>query len=451
MIESQPLHETDKACGAPINSTETAPISIEVAGNVRSSGSAALRRGTLLLLAVLLAIKTLMAVGGVYFAKHGQLSLRDYQRNYHHHRLIGRYVNPAAFNFFELWVASDAQWYLAIAEDGYPTRERFKNQGRSRGPKLIANTDERLKYAFFPLWPVTIRVARWVIRDWYAAAYVAANLLSLAALMLLFRLLAQKMSRQAAFWSVVLLAASPFAMFLHVPFTESLFLLLSVLTFQACAARRWWLAAVWVGLALVTRPNGLALTIVPPLALAGDIWRDRARPWRRVGSLLFGAMLAAIPPGLFLWHNAARTGDAFYFSRAIEWWGYDEGGYWHNLYSNTYRKLVEFPDLPWHGFHRSKMDCLVLALAGVLLVLGVRRLSLTEWAFAAAVLVIPLLTKNDLMSFSRYALMAWPLATVPVGLVRPAVRSWTFALVAVVFLALQLWCVHEFVNWRWVA
>ncbi|QDV89359.1 Mannosyltransferase (PIG-V) [Phycisphaerae bacterium RAS2] len=404
-----------------------------------------------LLLATLVAIKILIAVGGVFFARHGQLSRRDYEHNYHHHRLIDRYANPANINFVELWVTSDAQWYLAIAEDGYPTREQLNNRGQSRGPKLIANTDTRLKYAFFPLWPITIRAAQSVIRDWNAAAYFAANLISVAALMLLYRLLAQKMSQQAAIWSVVLLATWPFAMFLHVPFTESLFLFLSVLTFHACAKRRWWLAAIWVGLGLVTRPNGLALAIVPPLALAVDLCRDRAQPWRRVGSLLFGAMLAAIPLGLFLWHNAVRTGDAFYFSRVIEWWGYNGGGHLQNLYKNTYGKLLEFPTLPGHGFHRSKIDFLVLVLAGLLLALGVRRLSPTEWAYSAAIIVIPLLTKNDLMSFSRYALMAWPLVTVPVGLIRPALRSWTFAVMAVVFFALQLWCVHEFVNWHWVA
>lgn len=454
MIDSQTPDAAGKVCGAPSSSAEAAPASIECAGVARSSNSAthaATRRGALLLLAILLAIKILMAVGGVFSAKHGQLSLRDYEQNFHHHRLISRYTNPTDFNFFELWVVSDAQWYLAIAEDGYPTREQFKIGRRIPRPKLIANSDTQLKYAFFPLWPMTIHAAHWVISDWNAAAYVAANLLSVAALMLLYQLLARKLSQPEAFWSVLILAAWPFAMFLQVPFTESLFLLLSVLTFHACATRRWWLAGIWVGLALITRPNGLALVIVPPLALAADLWRDRARPWRRVASLLFGALLAAVPLGLFLWHNAARTGDAFSFLRAIDWWGYDEGGCWHNLCANTYGKLMEFPELPWHGFHRSRIDCLVLALAVLLLVLGVRRVSPAEWVYSAAIVLVPLLTKDDLMSFSRYALMAWPLVTVPVRLVRPRLRRWTFVLVAVAFLALQLLCVHEFVNWYWVA
>lgn len=405
----------------------------------------------LLLLGMLLGIKGLVAAGGVYYTMHGRLSLRDYERNFHHHRLIDRYVNPATFNFFELWVSSDAQWYLAIAEDGYPSRDQFKNDKRSPGPKLIENHDTRLKYSFFPLWPIAIRAAHWLISDWNAAAYFAANLLSIAALLLMYRRLASSTTPQAAFWSVVLLAAWPFAMFLHVPFTESLFLLLSVLTFQACAGRRWWLAGIWIGLAIITRPNGLALAVIPPMALAVNLWRDRARPWRQVGSLVLGMLPAALPLGLFLWHNAARTDDAFYFLRTIEWWGQGDGGHLHNLYMNTCGKLMEFPKLPWHGFHRSKIDFIVLASSVLFLLVGVRKLSPAQWAYSAAILLIPLLTKVDLMSYSRYALMAWPLASVPVLLVRPRLRRWIFPPIILVFLALQLWCVHEFVNWYWVA
>jgi hypothetical protein len=208
------------------------------------------------------------------------------------------------------------------------------------------------------------------------------------------------------------------------------------------------LAGLCAGLALVTRPNGVALAIVPPLALVRDAWKGGSPSWR--GAAL-GVLLAIVPVGLFLWHNAARTGDALYCLRAIHGWGYDATNTWHNLWVNTYGKLREFPALPWHGFHQSKIDFLVMALALSLWLLGLRVMTVEQAAYSAAILLIPLLTKDDLMSYARcYALLAWPLATVPVLFVRRALRCWAFTPTVLILLALQADNVAAFVNWHWV-
>ena len=94
------------------------------------------------LLAVL-AVKSVVLAWGVWAARHGELSTHDYESNYHHHRIIGRYEQPPRFDFFELWVASDAQWYNAIAEDGYPSRLRFpryENSAWSKGMSVVTGT-----------------------------------------------------------------------------------------------------------------------------------------------------------------------------------------------------------------------------------------------------------------------------------------------------------------------
>ena len=426
---------------------ETGPLSKgSPEGDARTTSHA--WRGYLVVVLALILIKTVVIAWGVYAGRYGELSLRDYERNYHHHRIIGRYEDPARFDFFELWVVSDAQWYNAIAQDGYPSREQFDIDDVTTRPKLIATTDTQLKYVFFPLWPLTIRVVQVVIREVNAAGFFAANLISLIALVGLYGFLARRVGARAAFWTVVLFAASPFALFFHVPFTESLFLLLAVLTLVTCERRWWFPCGVCIGLGMVTRPNGIALVAIPLVYTVVEA--VRCPGWLRTQfPRMLGLLVAVLPPAVFLWHNAAKAGDPFYFTQATDWWGYHEGTLWANLCHNTYETAAEFTRLPWHGFHRSKLDFIVLGLSVVVLLLGLRVVPLHYAAYAGCVLLIPLLAK-DLMSYCRYALLAWPLFLVLVLLVREEFRRWVFGALSVVFLLGQMTNVAAFVNWHWV-
>ncbi len=123
---------------------------------------------------------------------------------------------------------------------------------------------------------------------------------------------------------------------------------------------------------------------------------------------------------------------------------------WANLWHNTYETALSYSGLPWHGFHRSQLDFTVLALSSLVWLVGLRVLPLHYSIYSLAILTIPLLTKGDLMSFSRYALPAWPLFLVPVLMVRETFRAWTFAVLSILFLFFQILNVSEFVNWHWV-
>jgi hypothetical protein len=428
----------------------TAPSEEALTGDDGSEqGAVSERRWTAAVVLVVIVTKVVVLAAGVIWARAGELSVRDYELNFHHHRLIARYADPSDIRFFELWVGSDAQWYLAIAEDGYPSRSEIEAADATSRPKVIANTDVGLKYAFFPLWPVVIRATAFVVPDLDTAAFSAANVLSVVALLWLYRLLAGRSGRNAAFWTVTVLACWPFAMFLHVPFTESLFLLLSVATFAASEKRRWFWAGVCIGLASVTRPNGIALFVVPLVRHAAWLWRERRWDWRESARLLW-LFVAALPIGAFLVHNAVKTGDPFYFTRVSEWWGYEPTSVLQNLWNNTAGAVMGFPQLPIHGFHRSQIDVAVMALWVFGLVAGVRVVPAHYTAYGAVVVLIPLMTKGDLMSFSRYALMAWPVFCVPVLLLKDKHRAWVLSIASFCLLAFQIRNMGEFVNWHWV-
>lgn len=398
---------------------------------------------------VILTIKIIVFAWGMHAARTDEFSRHDYLHNFHHHRIISRWHDPTRIKFFELWVTSDAQWYNAIAENGYPSRAQFDSTDRVERPKLIATTDTQLKYAFFPLWPMTVRLTMSLFDDVDAAGFVAANLISLAALTALFVFLTRRAGDRAAFWVVVLFTASPFAMFLHVPFTESLFLLLVVATFFMVERENWLMAGACIGLASITRPNGVALIAVPFAYAAVETMR---RPgWlRRQFPGALGLAVAAIPLLAFLWFCKVRAGDALVFNEVRDWWGYGDLAPLFNLWHNTFGAALDFPTLPWHGFHRSRIDFLVLGLAALTWILGLRRLLAHYSAYVFCLLVIPLTGKDDLMSFSRYALMAWPLFITPVILVPVRLRPIVLGATALALLYGQTICIAEFVNWHWV-
>ena len=69
--------------------------------------------------------------------------------------------------------------------------------------------------------------------------------------------------------------------------------------------------------------------------------------------------------------------------------------------------------------------------------------------YAATVLFVPLLTK-DLMSFSRYAVTAWPVFLVLVLRIPAHHHRWALPTLTLLLLAGRLTMTYRFVNWQWV-
>src|SRR5258708_14639405 len=89
----------------------------------------------------------------------------------------------------------------------------------------------------------------------------------------LFYLARLDLPRARAERAVLLMTVFPFGFFFGLVYTESLFLLLTVLSFYGFRTRRWWLGGGAGALATATRVNGILM--LP--ALAWIAWRA-ARP-----------------------------------------------------------------------------------------------------------------------------------------------------------------------------
>lgn len=187
----------------------------------------------------------------------------------------------------------DASWYATIAEHGYDA-----------GP---FDASVQHNWAFFPLHPLLWRAAARVTGEFPLTGILLANLCFFFALIVVHRLtLAIGFDVLAADRAVLALALFPVSYFFSLPWTESLFLLLSASSFFAAVRERWWLAGLLAALAAGTRVSGLFL--LPALAIL--LWQARKRTSPTAWLAL---ALAPIAFAGFAFHLHSITGDALAF------------------------------------------------------------------------------------------------------------------------------------------
>ena len=318
------------------------------------------------------------------------------------------YVHPfgswplgGLFDFlFAPLVRWDAQWYLTIAEHGYR-------------PEGFADIGARP--AFFPLYPLLITVLGGFAGP--GGAVIAATAISLASLLpalyLVHRLIGLELGADTARTTVWLLAFSPVAFFFSAPYTESLFLLLSVGSLYAARTGRWAAAGALAGGASATRPTG-ALLLLPLLML---YLVDRGvRPPRIRRPRLDVLWLALTPAGLvaFSVYMADRFGD---------WDQWRASQYLHGRVETVdpFTGLRRAAAALYHALEGDVADHLQFPIIlesaffafAVVAVIGVFRLLPAAYGvYCAAALIPPLLqpvVKEPLTSYPRFTLTLFPL------------------------------------------
>jgi hypothetical protein len=293
-------------------------------------------------------------------------------------------------NMFTAWERYDALWYLRIASTGY------------RGDDGSA--------AFFPLYPLLTRAVAYPLgHRWLLAAYLVSNLALVAALILLHRLTELELGEVAARRAVLYICIFPTGFFLFAPYTESLFLALSVGCLYAARRSQWLLAGALGALASSTRSAGIVLAL--PLLVEGFL-QLRAQPegrLRRAAAAVGAAALVPVGMVLYLGYWAQYGGD---WRRPLDiqksGWGKEFSTPWHTLHRGWETGTQFIGSYPG-GYHT--LDLLVVVVVLGASIWTVFRLRPTYSVYVFLSLIPPLLLMYDgrpLISVPRYYLVAFP-------------------------------------------
>lgn len=223
---------------------------------------------------------------------------------------------PTPQSWLGIWNQWDAPHYLDIVRDGY-----------------VTEGDARRWIVFFPLFPWVTRVVDFVVQDPLTSAFLVSTVASLFVAALFFRLVRLDEDVEIAQEAVWYLSIFPTAYFLHIGYTESLFLALTLGCFLAARKGNWAVAGIVGALAALTRVNGALLA--PALAVEAFLVYRRTRriEWRWLWILAIGAGTA-----VYLWVNYSVTGDMWMFRRY-------QDEHWNHSFSLPFFSMVD----AWRG------------------------------------------------------------------------------------------------------
>jgi 4-amino-4-deoxy-L-arabinose transferase-like glycosyltransferase len=294
---------------------------------------------------------------------------------------------------------------------------------------------------FFPLLPWTTKAVQSVVRSEVAAALIVTNLAALAAVVLVFKVIATWKDERIARYAVVLMLAFPSSFFLWQFYTEGLFIALVAGALLAQMKDKMWLAGLLAAGATMTRPPGFLLVVVLAIGVferRRSIHRDLA--WAAAGLLGFLPIMVA------QWLQAGSP-LAYVSSQAA--WGHRLTTPWHALTNSLSAYLHgSAPGLDgwaWSSISNlgSPRDLVAAYLFLALTIVAFFRK--WPWTARTTLLVMTLfpLAGGIPLSMNRYVLAAWPGFGVLGELLERAPRVLRFAVIAG-FAATSVLVLHDF-------
>jgi len=291
--------------------------------------------------------------------------------------------------------------------------------------------------AFYPLWPAAIRATTFLtFGSPLIAGLLLANALSLAALWLFYRLVEPHCGGQIAKDALILLLASPGALFLSFPYTESLYLAIVLVFLLGLERQRYFWPCLMAFLAPLAKAIGVFLVL--PLAWHLFAQKKPLKYWFLLLAPILG--YAAYFGLMFAW-----TGNAF------------EGFEAQKAYPNSPSIRNVFD---WHGFSSACLNLQTLD--------GMMDSGLDRGFFILFLVLLPLMYRLNktwflcslpaglmpamasyFMSYRRYIAICFPVFIVLAQLLAKTKSRWLFWYYAALLAALQVWAVKQFTCFKW--
>jgi Mannosyltransferase (PIG-V) len=317
-------------------------------------------------------------------------------------------------HWLDIWKRWDAASYLNLAQHGYEAN----TQGKPHS-----------SIAYLPLYPCTIRLAHLLIRDWHLAALVVSNLCCAGVFVFYFLLTERELNKAVAKRAVFILSIFPTSYFLHIAYSESLFLLLTIGSFYYGRKKQWLACSLMGMLATGTRIMGIA--IIP--ALAVEYLQQKNFRWREAG--WDAAWLILVPLGIvaYLFINYRYFGYPFHFLHIQrESWSHYLCSPLPALHGN-WDGLTAAQPLERVGRHGPQLVAFVIASVGLIVAPFRLRLCYTVYLLLTWIMIF---CDNFPLSSPRYLLTQFPLFTMLATWCRSATRTSLVCFACLIFYAL---------------
>ena len=292
-----------------------------------------------------------------------------------------------------IWNQWDAPHYLGIAENGY-----------------VTEGDARLHIVFYPLYPLLVRLFSYGFQDYLISAYFVSNVCLILSGIMLYRLTELSYGVPTARRSLWLFMFSPAGAFFSVPYTESLFFLLT-LSSVYCARKHRFFAAILLGaFASFTRLPGAICAVCifyEMLRCDSAYQRTRAQAVRKTFGRFASCSCVLLGFAAYLLINLLVTGNAFQFLiYQRDHWGQSAG----NVFSTARYSIgyLFYPNVDWYQWGVWIPQCVFLLLVPLVLCLGARKLRPADLAYSLVYFLVTI-SPTMLISGPRYLCAMFPL------------------------------------------
>jgi hypothetical protein len=344
-------------------------------------------------------------------------------------------------DLLRMWSRWDAPHYLDLVVFGYRAGDSSGLVG-PHGYRSIYPDDLALYIVFYPLFPWLATIVNVVADDPLVSAFVVSTVASMFVAPLLYRLVRHDEDATVALRAAWFLLVFPTAYFLHIGYTEALFMALVLGSFLAARTERWWLAGLLGGLAALTRVNGLVL--IPALAAeAFTQWLQRPAQDRRLRVEWLAIGLVGVGFAIYLGLNYALYGSPFEFLRVQEdhwykslaapWDAIGTAFGWFRSTNPDDRLMYGFTELLFVG----------IGLVGTIFAAFRFR---PAWFIWMAGNMLLFLSTSFLLSTPRYALTLFPLF---VALALVSRRTWVLVLISAISIAGLAYFAGRFATGVW--
>ena len=330
----------------------------------------------------------------------------------------GKQTSWSSYKWLDMWGVWDSRWYMDIAQNGYSTATK------------LPDFPNQTNFPFFPLYPLLMRLLGNLLGGHYFwAGLIISNVCLLLSCYVLYKLIEMQWGLKLAFRSVKYLFLFPVSFIFSGVFTESLYLLLSLLCFYLAKRRQWWLAGLCGALLSAARPLGVLIALPLLFEYFQSIeFKPRSVRFNSLFLLLVPLGLAA-----FCLYNYQVTGDLFFFKTNQAAWDRELMNpivaLWQALTQGigepSFKKLLEV------GFFIATF---------ALLSLFYKKIGFSYWLLGMYSIFIPL--SAGVASMPRFTLTIFPLFIVLAML--SSSKRWnrwlTFALGSLQGALMVLWC-----------